>query len=69
MNADRIKAILAKNKQDMLNRMGLGSQIQSVIHSALDATPMPAKMRHAIKGCRSCRQRKDALNRIFPGTS
>jgi hypothetical protein len=55
---------------ERMNRQsGLGSQIQSVIHSALDATPMPAKMRHAIKGCRSCRQRKDALNRIFPGTS
>jgi hypothetical protein len=46
-------------------RVGLGDAAEKVIHAALNVIPMPAATRTAIKGCSSCRARKERLNRIW----
>jgi len=44
--------------------LGLGTMVQKIIHAGLNITPMPEAARTAIKGCSSCRKRKNALNRM-----
>lgn len=43
-------------------RVGLGTKIQRVIHVAVDASPLPAKTKAAIKGCGGCGRRAQAIN-------
>ena len=42
---------------------GLGTKMQTVIHRALDATPMPKRLRYAIKNCAGCGKRAAAIDR------
>lgn len=44
--------------------LGLGTMVQKIIHAGLNITPMPEATRTAIKGCSSCRKRRNALNRM-----
>jgi len=46
---------------------GLGTRLQLGIHAVLDVLPMPDATRNAIKSCGGCAQRRDALDRAFPG--
>lgn len=47
-----------------MQRVGLGTQMQRVIHRALDATPMPARLRRRIKNCPGCGRRRAWLDRL-----
>jgi hypothetical protein len=49
--------------------MGLGTLAEKIIHAGLNVTPMPAKVRAAIKGCAGCRRRKNAMNRFVPNVN
>jgi hypothetical protein len=46
---------------------GLGTRLQKNIHAVLDVLPMPDATRNAIKSCGGCAQRRDVLDRAFPG--
>lgn len=52
---------------EVMRGPGLGTRLQRGIHAVLDAVPMPAKTRAAIKSCGGCAQRRAALDRAFPG--
>lgn len=44
-------------------RSNIGDQVQSIIHGAIDALPLPAKTKRRIKQCGGCNNRRLALNR------
>jgi hypothetical protein len=44
-------------------KKGLGDHVQSAIHAGLDASPISAATRKAIKGCAGCQKRVGWLNR------
>lgn len=45
------------------SKQGLGTKIQSAIHAGVDALPLSAETKHAVKGCAGCGRRAAAINR------
>ncbi len=45
------------------NRPQLGDATKYIIHRAIDAAPLPARARRALKSCGGCQKRAEALNR------
>jgi len=50
------------------HRVRLGTAIQTVIHAAVDAAPIPARVKKRIKNCPGCGRRVRALDRITRGS-
>lgn len=42
---------------------GIGTDLRNVIHAVIDRTRLPARIKRAIKGCRACGARANALDR------
>jgi hypothetical protein len=54
---------VSRHASGIAGKPGLGTKLKHAIHAGLDATPMPAKMRQAIKGCAGCGKRAKAIDR------